>query len=54
MKREEENVRTEGARAGGSDGGDRVMELLSNHETVHEEAAKDKAEEVCFCSDIPN
>lgn len=45
VKREEENVRTEGTRVGGSDGGDRVMELLSNNETDHEEAAKDKAEE---------
>ncbi|KAH0922301.1 hypothetical protein HID58_022319 [Brassica napus] len=49
--REEDNVRIEGARAGGSDGGDRVTELLSNNETdnvPHEEAANDKAE-VCFC-----
>ncbi|RID58414.1 hypothetical protein BRARA_F01718 [Brassica rapa] len=45
--REEDNVRIEGARAGGSGGGDGVMELLSNNETdnlPHEEAANHKAE----------
>ncbi|KAG2329690.1 hypothetical protein Bca4012_020770 [Brassica carinata] len=45
--REDENGRIEAARAGGLDGGDRVMELLSKNETDNvpqQEAANDKAE----------